>query len=132
TLRGIRAAARPRANAADVVARLSRAPALALLEGHSEAAAAAGRLAVGELIERIVTSPPGSAAPAARDRSPEDSTASSTSGPPLWLPDAARALRALDPRHEVASGPMPPSSPARTRASLDEALDTVRAVLLQD
>jgi hypothetical protein len=132
TVRGIRAAARPTAREADVIARLSRVSPLELLQGHSEPSAAAARIAVAELTNRTVSAATDPAAAAVHHRSPEVPAAGPAPGTPLWLPDAARALRALDPSHQGAFAAMGPLEHSRTRECLGDALEAVRAVLLQD
>ena len=71
TVRSVRAGAARQADKADVLARLSGASPLALLEGHAEPSAAAARLVVADLTNRIVSSATDAAAAAARrPRSP--------------------------------------------------------------
>ncbi len=136
TVRRVRAGAARQAGEADVLARLSGASPLALLEGHAEPSAAAARLAVAGLTNRIVASATGSAAAAESVAARQPSSAVATTGPdgaaPLWLPDAARALRAIGPSHQGGFAAAAPPDPAHTRERLADALEAVRTLLLQN
>ena len=132
TIRHIRAGAAPPAPESEVLSLLAGAAPLDLLEGHSAPQAAAERIGsadVAAVIDALRTGP--ATAPAGRPMA-ANSQAAPVSDVPLWLPDAARGLRALDPGHRETFGEISQRDPARVRQCLDVALDAVRNVLLQD
>ncbi|HWJ54969.1 MAG TPA: hypothetical protein VNR90_02110, partial [Vicinamibacterales bacterium] len=130
TVGQVRSSARPPAQAAGVLARVTAASPLDLLDGHSDPRAAAERIGLADVLERIARAPAPSATTRRRPpgRTPD---ARPASGAPFWLPDAARGLRALDPGHREQVPDRGEPDPARARARLDDALDAIRGVLSQ-
>jgi 6-hydroxymethylpterin diphosphokinase MptE-like len=130
TVSRIRAAARPPAQEANVLARVAAVSPLELLEGHSAPEAAAERMDVAEVQRIAILRTPPAAMTAHRGLAQtfEDGLA----GAPLFLPDAARALRAIDPGQADAFVEMSERNPTRARECLDQALEAIRNVLLRE
>lgn len=131
TVPRVRPRALPSAQQAGVIERVASASPLDLLAGHSAPQAAAERLDVAGM-QRVATVRTAPAAVALRQPSGATSEAGPGPGVPLWLPDAARALRALDPGGPADVDEIGERDPARARECLDQALDAICGVLQQE
>jgi hypothetical protein len=125
----IRAGAGQPVEPSTVLARLMSAPPLDLLAGHAAPQAAAGRVDWQELWKRVASQ---DVAPAAASQPrPDGADRGSASIPPFWLPDAARALRALDAHHREDAADLGRRHETRARDCLQRALEVIRSVLME-